>query len=186
VLGFPCLPAKASRRGEIAQKSSKLTVLPSLSSMRTPNSRLLYRCEPERKQNGGRGERPDLRGPSCKGGDEHFLDLSQIGCRSLEATTTSALTAMRRGMRTCRSLGPGGRKTFGAQPAQELIAEEGAEDVPSGEGRSGAGSGNRAAQLWPCAEPAGVDRGRCRCRARAWGWAALCALRIAGQTAASG
>ena len=65
--------------GEIAQKSSKLTVLPSLSSMRTPNSRLLYRCEPERKQNGGRGERPDLRGSAVKAGNEHFLDLSQIG-----------------------------------------------------------------------------------------------------------
>ena len=42
---------------------------------------------------------------------------------------------MRRGMRTCRSLGPGGRKTFGAQPAQELIAKEGEEVLRGDEAR---------------------------------------------------
>ena len=66
-------------RGEIAQKSSKLTVLPSLSSIRTPNSRLLYRCEPERKQNGGRARGPISVVQAVKAGTEHFLDLSQIG-----------------------------------------------------------------------------------------------------------
>ena len=48
-------------KGEIAQKSAKLTGPCVL-------SRLLYGREPERKQNGGRSERPDLRGSAVKRG----------------------------------------------------------------------------------------------------------------------
>ena len=65
--------------GEIAQKPSKLTPFRLSRRSGLPTNVFFTGAKPERKQNGGRGEKPISVVQAVKAGNEHFLDLSQIG-----------------------------------------------------------------------------------------------------------